>query len=71
MPWIGCRYCPSKGSVEWMNFEVAPDDEGNPVETATCFHHAREHGTAMVAVGWARITEAEWLVEESRLTGTL
>ena len=61
-PWIGCRveHCPARGHVDWVHFEV---DE----ETWTCYHHARTDGPRMVANGWARVNEAEWLEEPSKL----
>lgn len=60
-----CRYSEAeRAHVEWVHFDV---DE----ETWTCFHHARVMGPAMVAAGWARITEDEWLPQEDRLKGEL
>jgi hypothetical protein len=60
-----CRYSNAEAAhVEWVHFDV---DE----ETWTCFHHARLRGADMVAAGWARVTEDEWLPEENRLQGAL
>jgi hypothetical protein len=47
-----------------MHFEIE-------AYTWTCFHHGRTEALAMVAAGWARVTEEEWLDEPSRLTGAL
>jgi len=58
--WVPCRYCCAQGHVEWIHFDA--DDE-----TRTCYHHARSMGPLMVAAGWARVTEDEWLEEPDRL----
>lgn len=64
-PWTPCRYSNAeRGHVTWWQPDV---DE----ETMTCFHHARTKGAEMVAAGWARVTEEEWLYEASRLEGAL
>jgi hypothetical protein len=65
VPWRPCRYSNAeRGHVLWWQTDV---DE----ETWTCFHHARTHGAHMVSVGWARVTEEEWLHEDNRLKGAL
>lgn len=65
---VSCRYCGHTSHyermVEWCHFDFEAD-------TWTCFHHGRTQAAAMVAAGWARVTEAEWLTEPSRLTGAL